>query len=143
MERGQLTSTIPTEIAALSKLVFLDLDFNELTGILTPELFSLTNLEQLDLNNNQLRGPIDGIGVFPNMVFLQLHDNRFSGTVLAEIGNFAQLEVFTLHETDISGVMPQSVCTLLNSQLDSLIADCQGNNRDIECPCCTDCRLNQ
>ena len=140
MERGGLTSTIPTEVAALSKLVFLDLDFNQLTGSLSAELLSLTSLEQLDLNNNDLTGSVNGIGVYPNMVFLQLHDNQFTGTVPAAVGNFAQLEVFTLHETDISGVMPQSVCNLLNFNLDSLIADCQGNNPDIECDCCTDCR---
>lgn len=140
MERGGLMSTIPTEIEALSRLTFLDLDFNELTGSLTTQLLSLSNLEQLDLNNNQLTGAIDGIGVFPNMVFLQLHDNEFTGTVPATVGSFAQLTAFTLHETDISGVMPQSVCSLLTSNLDSLIADCQGNNPNIDCACCTDCR---
>ena len=72
MERGGLTSTIPTEIEALTNLVFLDLDFNQLEGSLTTQLLSLRSLEQLDLNNNRFTGSIDGIGVFPNMMFLQL-----------------------------------------------------------------------
>lgn len=32
MERGALTSTIPSSISSLSNLYFLDLDFNQLTG---------------------------------------------------------------------------------------------------------------
>ena len=72
MERGLLTGTIPTEIESLSNLIFLDLDFNQLTGSLTTQLLSLVSLEQLDLNDNLLTGSINGIGVFPNMVFLQV-----------------------------------------------------------------------
>lgn len=140
MERGVLQGTIPTEIENLSNLVFLDLDYNELTGSLTTHLLSLSNLEQLDLNNNFLTGSINGIGVFPNMIFLQLHDNRFTGTVPDSVGSFLLLEAFTLHETDISGTMPSSICDLRAGVLDSLISDCEGNNPDIECDCCTDCR---
>ncbi len=67
-----LSSTIPSEIGLLTKLVFMDLDFNELTGSLPIALFSLTNLETLDLNDNFLEGDIDLISVFENLQFLQL-----------------------------------------------------------------------
>ena len=145
MERGNLVSTIPTEVGLLTNLIFLDLDFNALTGSLTSELLSLSSLTQLDLNNNQLTGSINGIGVFPEMEFLQLHDNFFTGTVPVGVGSFTNLAAFTLHETAISGTMPSQVCDLLTSENDggvlgSLIADCRGPNRDIVCDCCTDCR---
>jgi Leucine-rich repeat (LRR) protein len=79
MERGGLTSTIPTEIGLLTNLIFLDLDFNDLSGSLfTPELLSLSSLTQLDVNNTRLGGSVSGIGVFPKMEFLQLHANLFS-----------------------------------------------------------------
>lgn len=148
MERGGLTSTIPTSIAKLTNLIFLDLDFNQLSGSLSPELLSLVKLTQLDLNNNQLTGSINGIGVFPDMEFLQLHDNFFTGTVPTEVGLFSNLAAFTLHETAISGEMPQGVCDLLATNplgggvLSSLIADCSEPAPDIICNCCTDCRLN-
>ena len=67
-----LSSTIPSEIGTLTKLVFLDLDFNELTGSLPTSLYSLTDLETLDLNANFLEGDIDLMGVFNNLEFLQL-----------------------------------------------------------------------
>jgi len=145
MERGGLGSTIPTEIASLTNLIFLDLDFNQLTGSLTTELLGLSSLTQLDLNNNQMTGSINGIGVFPNLEFLQLHDNFFSGTVPDAVGTFSNLAAFTLHETAISGTMPESVCDLLITEgnggvLGSLIADCTEPAPDIICDCCTDCR---
>jgi hypothetical protein len=95
------------------------------------------------LNNNQLTGSINGIGVFPAMEFLQLHDNFFTGTVPSAVGTFSGLAAFTLHETLISGSMPAEVCDLLSPPgiLTSLIADCGGQVPDIICPCCTDCRV--
>lgn len=144
MERGGLTSTIPTEIGRLTNLFFIDLDFNELTGTLTSELLSLNALKELDLNDNQFSGSINGIGVFPDMEFLQLHANDFTGTVPEAVGDFTQLRAFTLYDASISGTMPESVCDLLAREnnggvLTSLIADCSRRNPDIVCPCCTSC----
>lgn len=147
MERGGLVGTIPTEVGKLSKLIFLDLDFNALTGTLTPELLSLSSLTQLDLNNNKLSGSINGIGVFPFLEFLQIHSNDFTGTVPESVGLSSNLAVFTLHDSFISGTMPASVCDLVVSAgmggvLTSLIADCSNPAPDIICTCCTDCRSN-
>lgn len=145
MERGGLTGTIPTEVGLLTNLIFIDLDFNELSGSLSSELLSLSSLTQLDLNNNELTGSISGIGGFPEMEFLQLHDNFFTGTVPEALGSYSNLVAFTLHETSISGAMPTGVCDLLLTEpnggvLASLIADCGGPSPDITCACCTDCR---
>jgi hypothetical protein len=146
MEQGTLRSTIPTEIGNLTNLIFLDLDFNQLTGTLTTQLLSLSSLTQLDLNNNQFSGSINGIGVFPQMEFLQLHDNLFTGTVPNAVGNYSGLRAFTIHETSIQGTMPESVCNLRvgstvgGGVLASLIADCSLPNPDIVCTCCSDCR---
>jgi hypothetical protein len=61
------------------------------------------------------------------------------------VGNFTNLAAFTLHETSISGAMPEEVCNLLATRnnggiLGSLIADCNLPMPDIVCNCCTDCR---
>jgi len=79
------------------------------------------------------------------MVFMQLHDNPLTGTVPAEVGTYSNLMAFTIHESQISGEMPNEVCDLLESRgigggLTSLIADCRGGNPNIKCNCCTDCR---
>jgi hypothetical protein len=147
MEQGGLTGPIPTEIGELSKLIFLDLDFNAITGSISTQLLSLANLTQLDLNDNLMTGSVSGIGVYPQLEFLQLHKNAFTGTIPDSLGQSTKLAAFTLHETDITGTMPESICNLLGTAgnggvLTSLIADCSPPNPQIECSCCTDCRRN-
>lgn len=72
--------------------------------------------------------------------------NDFTGTVPDSLGDSTKLAAFTLHETDIVGAMPASVCNLLVTAgnggiLTSLIADCNPvENPKIACTCCTDCR---
>jgi hypothetical protein len=146
MERGGLTGQIPTEVGLLQELIFIDLDYNQLTGSLSSEILSLGKLTQFDINDNRLTGSIEGIGGFPFLTFLQLHNNFFTGTVPEAVGTYANLSTFTLHETAISGTMPDSVCRLvasanLGGNLTSLIADCGGLDPDIVCDCCTSCRV--
>lgn len=148
MERGRLSSTIPTEVGKLTNLIFIDLDYNQLTGTLTSELLSLNLLTQLDLNNNRLSGNILGVTGYPRMEFMQFHDNLFTGIIPSEIGLYTSLSAFTVHESLLSGDMPQEVCDLLLSSgnggvLTSLIADCTPPNANINCSCCTDCRVPQ
>jgi hypothetical protein len=147
MERGGLSGTIPTEIGNLTNLIFLDLDYNTLTGSLPTELYTLVRLTQLDLNDNCLSGNITGVDSFPEMEFLQLHSNLFTGTVPFGVGAYTEMDTFTLHNNSITGVMPFSVCELLSTSttngggyLTSLIADCDLPNPKIVCDCCTDCR---
>ena len=144
MERGGLTGPIPTTIAMLTNLVFIDLDFNDLTGTLPSELLALTNLNQLDLNNNRLSGNIENAGFFPELDFLQVHANLFTGTVPESIGAYSHLETFTLHQTGIGGIMPASVCDLLTGNLTVLVADCLHPDLpdlavNVSCACCTGC----
>lgn len=142
MERGNLTGTVPTEIGQLENLIFIDLDYNILTGTLPPELYNLVNLTQLDLNNNMFEGGIDGIESLQELEFLQLHSNMFNGTVPTGMGAFSQLGTFTLHGSTFSGTIPTEVCDLVDGgSLTSLIADCGGVDPDIECSCCTYCRV--
>lgn len=147
MEHGGLIGTIPSEIGNLTNLIFLDLDYNFLTGSLPTELYTLTSLTQLDLNDNRLSGNITGVDSFPEMEFLQLHSNSFTGTVPFGVGEYTEMDTFTLHNNSITGVMPFPVCGLLSTitingggNLTSLIADCDFPDPKIVCDCCTDCR---
>ena len=79
MERGGLSSTIPSVLGQLTNLYFIDLDYNALTGTLPPEISRLTALEQLDLNNNRLTGSIDVIAPLTKVFFLQLHQQLLHG----------------------------------------------------------------
>ena len=86
-----LTSTIPTEFGRLTKLVFVDFDFNELSGSIPSEMYLLTNLSTLDLNDNQLTGNIDQIGDFVDLEFLQLQSK------LCDVHTHAHAQSHTLY----------------------------------------------
>ena len=141
MEQGVLQGSVPSELGELTDLNFLDLDFNFLSGTLPTELWQLTELRTLDLDNNLISGGIDGIGALTQLEFVQMHINFFSGTVPDGLGNALNLATFNLHENNFVGSMPSSVCLLRDRFLTSLIADCAGNPPQIECTCCSDCRV--
>lgn len=61
-----------------------------LTGILPTELGSLTNLQYLTLYGNQ----------------------ALSGTVPSELGLLSALEFLLIHGTQITGAVPEEVCSL-------------------------------
>jgi hypothetical protein len=57
LSSNAITSTIPTEIAGLSSLTFLDLSYNRLTGTI-PQEFSHLNAKIVYLQGNQLSGSV-------------------------------------------------------------------------------------
>jgi hypothetical protein len=149
LDFNQLTGSLPVELYSLTNLTQLgkkcDVRWRNRKG--RPCILSHFCLLQYfsplpDVNDNQLTGSVNNLGVFVNMEFLQIHANAFTGTVSSEIGSFTRLAAFTLHETLISGDMPDEVCNLFNApgSLETLIADCDGPSPNIECDCCTDCR---
>ncbi|KAG7371730.1 two component regulator [Nitzschia inconspicua] len=143
MEEGETTGTIPSELGSLSNMYFLDLDFNRLTGTIPTEIYQLTLLDTLDLNDNQLTGFIDSaIGNLLLLDFFQIHNNQLTGTIPSEIGNLSRLSVLTLYDNLLVGEMPQDICDLRPTTLQFLIADCGGLNPRILCDlsCCSSCR---
>jgi hypothetical protein len=76
----KISGSIPDEIANLKKLIYINMDDNQLTGTLPSVLYSMSTLKALDLNANQLSGTLsDDIGNLSSLMVLQLEDNQFSG----------------------------------------------------------------
>ena len=144
MERGGLSSTIPSVLGSLTNLYFIDLDYNSLSGTLPSEISRLTALEQLDLNNNRLTGSIDVISDLTNVFFLQLHNNFLTGTVPERLGAFSELGAATLHSNQFVGSISPQICSLrdaVGGPLMTLTADCDPpESPEIVCTCCTECR---
>ncbi|KAJ8443474.1 hypothetical protein Cgig2_016957 [Carnegiea gigantea] len=96
-----LDAEIPSVIANITSLTFLDLEQNQLTGRIPHWLVNLTQLNVLSLLNNQLKGPIllPGISQLPNLYTLLLGGNHNLN------GNFdGFLKLKSLRDLHLSGV---------------------------------------
>ena len=100
-------------VGAVEKI---QLNSNGLDGTMTDEVAKLTSLEQLVLSNNNLIGKVP-----------------------PSLGELSYLQILELGENELTGMMPDSVCDLKDRYLTTLVSDCGGQDKDIECLCCTEC----
>lgn len=92
--------------------------------------------------------------VFPSRSFITLYicnscsftdNNNLEGTLPMELGAFLIAESIELHNNNIKGFVPTSICDniLPLGELGILTADCSGGDNDksamVECNCCTLC----
>ena len=143
---GNIMGNIPSEIAQLDKLIYLDLDGNDLTGPF-PNVYSTITLQAIDLNNNHLSGSIDSaIGRLDQLVVLQIENNAFDGTLPMDAMTYLdQLVLFssqgnnwTDHDWEVlCAWVPDRRAALSQAYLQFLLADCgeTGSN----CSCCSVC----
>ncbi|XLS84288.1 hypothetical protein HN51_034454 [Arachis hypogaea] len=88
-----LTGIIAAKIGTLSKLVTLDLSYNNLHGKLPRSLSSLTQLIVLDVSFNSLSATIRSkLGEFKNLTFLSLASNRIEGPIQQQLGTLRDLQ---------------------------------------------------
>ena len=67
---------------------------------------------------------------------LIMEKNEFSGTIPSELGQLQHLDFFVAIDNDITGNMPEEICSRVDSgTLKYLFVDCQ----DVTCTCCKDC----
>eukprot|EP00978_Attheya_sp_CCMP212_P017399 scaffold46253_cov54-Attheya_sp.AAC.2 len=115
LKSASLKDTIPDWIGTFSsKLIFLDLDYNDLKGTI-PE--SIANLQY--------------------MTFLLLNSNDLTGTLPAAFSNAKNLELVLLDDNGITGDI-NFLCNR-DDAIDVFYADCGASNSDVSCDCCKCC----
>jgi hypothetical protein len=131
---GGLTGTLPSDLFLLSDLTVLDLSDNSFTGTLPLDLAKLSKLAQIDLSDNSFSGEIPSeYGEMSQITELSLHGNKgVTGSIPSEFSNLIGLSVLWLYDTDLSGSIPASLCTLPGPS--DFRIDCG----KIKCECCTD-----
>ena len=145
LEDNTLTGTIPTELGLLTKLWALYLGNNTLIGSIPTEVGLLTHLFLLEVSHNVLSGSIPSeIGLLEALAILNINDNALSGSIPTEMGVMTSFSFHAsspqhgsldLHNNDLSGTIPPSLCLLRGFWP---LIDCG----EIICTCCRDWRNN-
>jgi LRR receptor-like serine/threonine-protein kinase FLS2 len=105
LNENSFTSTIPSELGALTSVKRLLLGDNTLSGAIPTELFLLTGMTVFFLNENSLTGTIpNGIGGLTTLLELSLRDNKLSGTIPSGIHeNLTNLKTLFLQNNNLTG----------------------------------------
>nr|GMD85194.1 LRR receptor-like serine/threonine-protein kinase RCH1 [Ipomoea batatas] len=107
---GRLDGPIPSGIALLPSLSFLELSDNQLTGAIPPDIGNCTQLEMVDLDRNMIEGiiPVSFVSIAMLNV-LDLSMNRISGTIPEDIGKLTSLNKLMLNGNSITGLIPKTL----------------------------------
>eukprot|EP00555_Chaetoceros_dichaeta_P010455 CAMPEP_0198253496 /NCGR_PEP_ID=MMETSP1447-20131203/3899_1 /TAXON_ID=420782 /ORGANISM="Chaetoceros dichaeta, Strain CCMP1751" /LENGTH=2259 /DNA_ID=CAMNT_0043939185 /DNA_START=169 /DNA_END=6945 /DNA_ORIENTATION=+ len=122
LETLNLSHTGLESITGLSNakgLKTLHLSENKLSGKLSESgLLDLPELEYLFIPYNDFSGSIPrDIGKMKKLTHFYAYDNMIEGTIPSEIGELQMLETIVLSENQISGQLPSEIGSLLNLEL--------------------------
>ena len=96
---------LPAAASQLGNPQYLILDGNRLSGSI-PDLSALTNLERLDLHGNRFTGSIPAtLGQLTGLKRIDLHGNRLTG-VIPDLSALTGLERLALRSNQLSGGVP-------------------------------------
>jgi Leucine-rich repeat (LRR) protein len=122
----------------MQKIYELWVDNNpKMSGPIPSEIGNLKTLESLSLTGCGLNGAIPSeFGSLYRMQQMWLFGNQLNGAIPASLGNLTRMNRLELEDNQLEGAMPASVCTLRETSLEILEADCKVA---IDCECCTCC----
>ncbi|MCO5546783.1 hypothetical protein L7F22_000219 [Adiantum nelumboides] len=138
LSHNALVGVIPSDYGFFPKLLNVDLSFNNLSGEIPASFFNSSSLSSLVLSNNELSGSIPlpstfsvksalnypyasldlplQVGQVPQIVLMDLSNNKLNGSVSEGIGYLQHLEILNLSDNAISGFMPVALCNLTSLQ---------------------------
>ncbi|GJP50582.1 hypothetical protein CLOM_g9733 [Closterium sp. NIES-68] len=120
-QQPPLIGSIPSSLATLSTLSYIDLSSNNLTGPLPSAIGALSNLQFLQLRQNNFSGGIpSAIGALSKLTGLDLSDNRLTGSIPDVLGGLPSLKNLVLNQNGLSGSIPSSIGALSSLEMLSL-----------------------
>ncbi|KAL8506431.1 hypothetical protein ACS0TY_017351 [Phlomoides rotata] len=105
----EFVGRLPDEIGNLTKLVSLNLGYNELTGSVPTVLGSLKNLQKLDLYGNKLQGAVEFLCYLENLFSVDLRENRFVGRIPGCLGSLSMLREISMAFNEFNSSIPSSL----------------------------------
>ncbi|KAL5730514.1 hypothetical protein ACHQM5_003321 [Ranunculus cassubicifolius] len=107
---NSLTGELPLNFSQLKSLRRFDVSSNSIGGRIPNELCELP-LESLNLHENRFVGSLpESIARSPNLYELKLFDNRLSGELPKNLGANSPLQMFDASTNKFSGKIPVSLC---------------------------------
>ncbi|XP_047050302.1 receptor-like protein kinase 7 [Lolium rigidum] len=107
---NSLTGTLPRGFGKLTNLRFFDASMNALTGDLS-ELRTLTRLVSLQLFFNNFSGEVPAeFGDFRELVNLSLYTNNLTGELPSTLGSWSEFNFIDVSTNALTGAIPPDMC---------------------------------
>ncbi|KAL4378942.1 hypothetical protein GQ457_02G028230 [Hibiscus cannabinus] len=115
---------LPSSIGNMTSLTTFDLSMNEVEGGIPSSIGKLCSLKSFDLSGNNLTGSLPQVlegtqdcvpkSPFPNLMYLELSNNRLVGTLPEWLGQLQNLKQLNLNYNLLEGPIPASLGQLSN-----------------------------
>ncbi|CAL4987287.1 unnamed protein product [Urochloa decumbens] len=111
---NQLEGSIPEALGRLRNVQWLALFANRLSGIIPEAVFNLSSVVGFGVDQNDLHGtlPPNWGNNQPNLTFVFLGLNHFTGSVPASLANATMIYTLDLGGNNFTGKMPSAIGTL-------------------------------
>lgn len=104
LSHNSLEGELPLDFSNLKQLEILDLSHNMLTGPAIEAIASLKSIQSLNLSGNSFIGNFDDLGVFPNLIALNISNNLFTGQLNTQNCSFSRrIRVLDLSSNHFGG----------------------------------------
>jgi len=108
LDNNNMSGTLPTELAILSRLQQVQFSFNDIQGNISVINKKMPHLKLIDVHSNKLTGTIADafFNNFPGLEKLRLSTNFFQGTLSSNIGQLSRLNELILSNNNFQGTLP-------------------------------------
>lgn len=109
MRFSNLSGPLPSGLCAggqLQKFIAMN---NNLVGPLPTSLLICKSLVRVRLEQNKLEGDISKMGIYPNLVYIDISSNKLSGRFSHRWGECYKLTMLRASNNNISGAIPPSI----------------------------------